>query len=134
MTLHRVAVLMVLGLGGASRGLYGQERSVTLADAIRLSERVQPTVVRAAGDVETAVAQRRSAWGGYLPSLSPNSSASTLSPEGPCRVDPTTGQLVSGNTSNRSLNTALSASLDLFTGFRRGAVARCPPKSFRICD
>ena len=97
MTLHRVAVLLVLGLGGVSRGLYGQERSVTLADAIRLSERVQPTVVRAAGDVETAAAQRRSAWGGYLPSLSANSSASTFSSEGPSRVDPTTGQLVSGN-------------------------------------
>jgi len=121
MTLHRVAVLLVCGLGGVSRGLYGQERSVTLADAIRLSERVQPTVVRAAGDVETAAAQRRSAWGGYLPSLSANSSASTFSSEGPSRVDPVTGQLVSGNSSNRSLNTALSASLDLFTGFRRGA-------------
>src|SRR5688572_11631524 len=121
MTLHRVAVLLVLGLGRVSRGLYGQERSVTLADAIRLSERVQPTVVRAAGDVETAAAQRRSAWGGYLPSLSANSSASTFSSEGPSRVDPTTGQLVSGNSSNRSLNAALSASLDLFTGFRRGA-------------
>jgi outer membrane protein TolC len=121
MTLHRVAVLLVLGLGGVSRGLDGQERSVTLADAIRLSERVQPTVVRAAGDVETAAVQRRSAWGGYLPSLSANSSASTFSSEGPSRVDPVTGQLVSGNSSNRSLNTALSASLDLFTGFRRGA-------------
>ena len=121
MTLHRVAVLLVLGLGGVSRGLYGQERSVTLADAIRLSERVQPTVVRAAGDVETAAAQRRSAWGAYLPSLSANSSASTFSSEGPSRVDPTTGQLVSGNSSNRSLNASLSASLDLFTGFRRGA-------------
>ena len=121
MTLHRVAVLLVLGLVGVSRGLCGQERSVTLADAIRLSERVQPTVVRAAGDVGTAAAQRRSAWGGYLPSLSASSSASTFSSEGPSRVDPMTGQLVSGNSSNRSLNTSLSASLDLFTGFRRGA-------------
>jgi outer membrane protein TolC len=32
-----------------------------------------------------------------------------------------TGQLISGNTSNRSLSTSLSASVDLFTGFRRGA-------------
>ena len=121
MTLHRVAVLLVLGLGGVSRGLYGQERSVRLADAIRLSERVQPLVVQAAGNIETAAAQHRSAWGAYLPSLSANSSASTFSSEGPSRVDPTTGQLVSGNSANKSLNTALSASLDLFTGFRRGA-------------
>lgn len=121
MTLYRVAVLLVVGLGGVSRGLDGQQLSVTLADAVRLAERVQPLVVRAAGDIETTAAQRRSAWGSYLPSLSANSSASTFSSEGPSRVDPVTGQLVSGNSSNRSLNTALSASLDLFTGFRRGA-------------
>jgi outer membrane protein len=121
MTLYRVAALLVLGLGGVSRGLYGQERSVTLADAIRLSERAQPLVVRAAADVETAAAQRRSAWGSYLPTLSLSSSANTFSAGGPSRVDPATGQLLSGNSSNQSLNTSLSASVDLFTGFRRGA-------------
>jgi outer membrane protein len=121
MTLYRVAALLVLGLAGLRAEVRGQERSVTLADAIRLSERVQPLVVRAAGDIETAVAQRRSAWGSYLPTLSASSSASTFASEGPSRVDPVTGQLLSGNTSNRSLNTSLSASVDLFTGFRRGA-------------
>jgi outer membrane protein len=121
MILHRVIVLLVLGLAGISAELRGQGRSVTLTDAIRLSERVQPLVVRAAGDIETAAAQRRSAWGSYLPTLSASSSASAFSSEGPSRVDPVTGQLLSGNTSNRSLNTSLSASVDLFTGFRRGA-------------
>jgi outer membrane protein len=121
MTLHRVAVLLVLGLGGVSPGLRGQERSVSLADAIRLSERVQPLVVQAAGDIETANAQRRSAWGSYLPTLSLSSSANTFSAGGASRVDPATGQIISGNSSNRSLNTSLSASVDLFTGFRRGA-------------
>jgi len=121
MSLYQVAVLLVLGLAGLSPALHGQERSVTLPDAIRLSERVQPDVVRAAGDIQTAAAQRRSAWGSYLPTLSATSSASTFASEGPSRVDPITGQLLSGNTSNRSLNTSLSASVDLFTGFRRGA-------------
>jgi len=121
MSLNRVAVLLVLGRAGLSPALHGQERSVTLPDAIRLSERVQPDVVRAAGDIQTAAAQRRSAWGSYLPTLSATSSASTFASEGPSRVDPITGQLLSGNTSNRSLNTSLSASVDLFTGFRRGA-------------
>jgi outer membrane protein TolC len=121
MPLSRVAVLLALGLAGLSPPLHGQEGGVTLADAIRLSERVQPLVVRAAGDIETAAAQRRSAWGSYLPTLSASSSASTFASEGPSRVDPVTGQLLSGNTSNRSLNTSLSASVDLFTGFRRGA-------------
>ena len=124
MTPHRVAVLLLVGLAGLSPELRGQERSVTLADAIRLSERVQPSVVRAAGDLETAAAQRRSAWGAYLPTLSASSSASSFFSEGTSRIDPVTGQLLSGNSSNRSLSTSLSASVDLFTGFRRGAEMR----------
>ncbi|MFL5404214.1 MAG: TolC family protein [Gemmatimonadales bacterium] len=100
------------------------ERSVTLAEAIRLSERSQPDVVRATADVRTAGAQVRSAWGSYLPTLSASSSASSFFSEGTSRIDPITGQLTSGNSSNRSISTSLSASLDLFTGFRRGADMR----------
>jgi outer membrane protein len=99
----------------------GQQRVVTLADAIRLSQRVQPDVVRAAADVRTAGARRRSAWGAFLPILSASSSASEFFSEGASRIDPVTGLLTTGNTSNRSLSTSLSASVDLFTGFRRGA-------------
>jgi outer membrane protein len=121
MTLCRVAALLLVGSAVLSARLHGQERVVTLADAIKLSERVQPAVIRAAGEIQTAAAQRRSAWGSYLPALSASSSASTFSSEGPSRIDPVTGQLLSGNTSNRSLSTSLSASVDLFTGFRRGA-------------
>ncbi len=124
MTLQRVAALLLLGLAGLSPALRAQGRAVTLADAIRLSERVQPLVVRAQGDLETAAAQRRSAWGAYLPSLTATSSASSFFSEGPSRIDPVTGQLLSGNASNRSLSTSLSASVDLFTGFRRGAEGR----------
>jgi outer membrane protein len=124
MTLLRVAALLLLGLAGLSPRLWAQAKAVTLPDAIRLSERVQPLVVRAAGDVETAVAQRRNVWGAYLPSLTASSSASTFYSEGPSRIDPVTGQVLSGNASNRSLNTSLSASVDLFTGFRRGAEGR----------
>jgi outer membrane protein TolC len=102
-------------------GLPAQQRAVTLADAIRRSERVQPDVIRAAGQVRTAGAQRRTAWGAYLPRLSASSSASDFFSEGASRIDPVTGLLTSGNSSNRSLSTSLSASIDLFTGFRRGA-------------
>jgi len=98
-----------------------QERSVTLAEAIRRSAQVQPDVIRAAGDVRTAGARRRSAWGAFLPSLSASSSASDFFSEGASRVDPVTGLVTSGNRSNRSISTSLSASVDLFTGFRRGA-------------
>jgi outer membrane protein TolC len=101
--------------------LRAQDRVVTLADAIRLAERTQPSMVQAQAEVRTAAAQRRNAWGNFLPSLTAGSSASEFFSEGASRVDPVTGQLTSGNSTNRSVSTSLSASVDLFTGFRRGA-------------
>ncbi|HEX6433779.1 MAG TPA: TolC family protein, partial [Gemmatimonadales bacterium] len=115
------AALLVLLNPGA---LPGQQRVITLAEAIRRAERVQPDVIRAAADVRTAGARRRSAWGAYLPSLSASSSAIDFFSEGASRIDPITGLLTSGNSTNRSLSTSLSASVDLFTGFRRGAEVR----------
>ena len=123
---------MVHGVAGAvallallsANALPGQQRVITLAEAIRRAERVQPDVIRAAADVRTAGARRRSAWGSYLPSLSASSSASDFFSEGASRIDPVTGLLTSGNSTNRSLSTSLSASVDLFTGFRRGAEMR----------
>ena len=117
---HRLTIGSLL-LVCLATSLPAQQRVVTLADAIRRSERVQPDVIRAAGQVRTAGAQRRTAWGSYLPRLSASSSASDFFSEGASRIDPVTGLLTSGNSSNRSLSTSLSASIDLFTGFRRGA-------------
>jgi outer membrane protein len=97
---------------------------VTLAEAIQLSEKVQPTVIRAKADVRTAGAQVRNRWGAYLPTVSASSSASDFFSEGTSRVDPVTGELTGGNRSSRSISTSLSASVDLFTGFRRGAEMR----------
>ena len=113
--------LIVLLLVLAPAALMAQDRALTLAEAIRLAERAQPGVVQAEGQVRTAAAQRRSAWGNFLPSVTASSSASDFFSEGASRVDPVTGQLTSGNSTNRSVNTSLSASVDLFTGFRRGA-------------
>jgi outer membrane protein len=114
------ASLLVLSLVTAPR-LGAQERAVTLQEAIHLSERVQPAVVQAQGNVETAAAQRRSAWGAYLPTLSATSSASDFHSEGPSSIDPITQQVLSGNRTSRSVSTGLAANVDLFTGFRRGA-------------
>ena len=105
----------------AAAPLRAQVRVVTLPDAIRLAERTQPSMVQAQAGVRTAAAQRRNAWGAFLPSLTAGSSASEFFSEGAARVDPVTGQLTSGNNTNRSVSTSLSASVDLFTGFRRGA-------------
>jgi outer membrane protein len=115
--------VLFLSLFNAGVGA-AQSRSVTLAEAIQLSEKVQPTVVRAKADVLTAGAQVRNSWGAYLPTLSASSSASDFFSEGTSRVDPVTGELTGGNRSSRSISTSLSASLDLFTGFRRGAEMR----------
>jgi outer membrane protein len=119
-TVTSIGVLFLVCTGP----LAGQQRVITLADAIRLAERVQPDVVRAEADARTAGARRRSAWGAFLPSLSASSSASDFFSEGASRIDPVTGLLTSGNSSNRSVSTSLSASIDLFTGFRRSAELR----------
>jgi outer membrane protein len=111
-------VLLTLLTGAPLRA---QVRVVTLPDAIQLAERTQPSMVQAQAEVRTAGAQRRNAWGAFLPSLSAGSSASEFYSEGAARVDPVTGQLTSGDNTNRSVSTSLSASVDLFTGFRRGA-------------
>lgn len=116
-----IAAVVLLVACALPAGVAAQERAVTLTEAIKLSERVQPDVVRAQTDVRTADAQRRSAWASYLPSVNVGSSASDFFSEGPSRVDPVTGELTSGNSSNRSISTSISASMDLFTGFRRGA-------------
>lgn len=119
----QVSIRLLLGMAvaGGVPPAAAQERAVTLAQAIELAERVQPTLVRARSEVETAAARRRSAWGAYLPSVTASSSASEFFSEGTSRIDPVTGQLLSGNSANRSVSTSLSASVDLFTGFRRGA-------------
>ena len=73
--MNRMPLMVLLSVLAHGR-LVAQERTVTLADAIRLAERTQPTVVQAEGQVRTAAAQRLNAWGNFLPSLTANSSAS----------------------------------------------------------
>ncbi|HET9725650.1 MAG TPA: TolC family protein [Gemmatimonadales bacterium] len=116
----RISVVVLVALLVPLR-LVAQDRAITLAEALRLAQRSQPSVIQAEGQVQTAAAQRRSAWGAFLPSLSASSSASDFFSQGSSRIDPLTGQVLSGNTTNRSLNATLRASVDLFTGFRRGA-------------
>jgi outer membrane protein TolC len=97
--------------------------TVTLAEAIRLSAQVQPSVISAQGTVRNTDAQLRAARGQFLPSVNANSSAGNSFSEG-TRTDPITGNLVSANSSNTSISMGLSARVDLFTGFRRGADIR----------
>ncbi len=101
-----------------------QQRAVTLAEAHVLAERHAPNVVQASGNVRSAGAGIRAAWGEFLPNISTSASYGTSISEGPSRTDPITGEILSGNQSSSSLSLGGAASIDLFTGFRRGADLR----------
>ncbi len=98
--------------------------TVTLEEALRRAQQALPNVVQAQSQVRTAEAQVRSAKGAYLPSLSANTTGSTSFSAGPSRTDPVTNQVISGDRTSTSVSMGLSASVDLFTGFRRGADSR----------
>ncbi len=85
---------------------------------------MQPTVVQAQGSVRNAGAQLRAAYGQFLPSVNASTSAGNSFSEGQSRTDPLTGQILNGNSSSTSVSAGLSGSIDLFTGFRRGADVR----------
>ena len=129
-----VSGALVPMLLASAQSAAAQDRAVTLADAIRLSEKVQPGMVQARADITTAAARKRNVWGSYLPTISASSSASEFFSEGTDRVDPVTGQIQTGNTTSRSLNTSLSGSIDLFTGFRRGAEMNAARAGERAAD
>jgi len=98
-----------------------QSPTVTLEEAVRRVQGVQPGVVTAIGNVNNAEAQLRTArLGAWLPDLRANTTGTRNYSATP-RLDPNTGKLTSTTT---SLNMGLSASVDLFTGFRRGADSR----------
>ncbi|HVG59498.1 MAG TPA: TolC family protein [Hyalangium sp.] len=85
--------------------------SLTLEEAIARAHKVSPQIVQAQGAIRTAAAAEKSAFGAYLPGLSASASSSLASS---ARIDPTTGSPVAS-----SNNIGLSASWDVFTGFRR---------------
>lgn len=102
---------------------YGQagQPVVTLEEAIRRAEVVQPRMAQAHQAIITAEQRIRSTTGAFLPNLTGSTSTSSSFSEGVSRIDPSTGLLVDGNTVTNNWNGGLNASLDLFTGFRRFA-------------
>lgn len=120
--LSRFLVAFFLMASAASVGT-AQTPAVTLSDAIRMAKQALPDVVNARGAVRTADAQVRSARGAYLPNLTATSNASTNYSEG-TRFNSATSELEPSNTTTKSVGFGLNASVDLFTGFRRGADSR----------
>jgi outer membrane protein TolC len=114
-------VLVCCALPLAPARSAAQQSAVTLAEALQLAERNAPNVVQAQGGVRSAGAGMRAAWGEFLPNLNSSANYGTSFSAGPSRTDPITGEVISGNTSSSSLSLGGSASLNLFTGFRRGA-------------
>ena len=94
---------------------------VTLTEAIRRAQQVQPTTVAADGTVRSAKAQQKAAFGEWLPSLNGNANTSTNYSQGQ-RLNSTTNSFSGGTT--QSISMGLSSSWDVFTGFRRGADKR----------
>jgi len=97
-----------------------QQAAVTLPEAIQRALRVQPAMVQARGDQRNAGAAMRASIGSYLPTLSTNGSSQR---NGGTRFNSTTGQIVTAPAST-SFNGGLSASVELFDGFRRLADVR----------
>jgi outer membrane protein len=122
-SMSRAFEALALVLGVAASPLVGQIPTVTLEEAVRRAQQSQPSVVQARSTVRTAEAQVRSAKGAYLPNLSANSSAASSFSAGPSFTNGN-GTVVSGDRTSNSVSMGLSASVDLFTGFRRGADSR----------
>ncbi len=91
----------------------GGPQQVTLQEAVRRALQVQPAMVQAQGDVRNAGAAYRASLGAFLPSVSASGSAGRSNVQA---IDRTTGLPVPARYSYTS---GLSATLDLFTGFRR---------------
>jgi outer membrane protein len=94
---------------------------VTLQDALRLAAQNAPAMVQARQNVRVASWGQRTAAGAYLPSLSANGSGSKASA---ARYNSATGQITSNNATPYSESFGLSANVNLFTGFQRGANTR----------
>ena len=102
------------GLATASpEPLAAQQLEVTLPEAVRRALDVQPAVVQARGAVTTAGWQKRVAYGAFLPTVTLNSSASR---QNAATVGGIGVQIAPGT---YTYNTGLTASIDLFTGFKR---------------
>jgi outer membrane protein TolC len=115
-----------------ARTLGAASERITLAEALARAPHVQPTTVQAEGVVRSAEAQRRTATGAYLPTISTNANGSNSFSA--FSTTNQNGQIVSAGKSNQSIGMGLSASIDLFTGFRRGADSKAASAQQRSAD
>jgi len=117
--------MVAAALGAAvATAASGQERpAVTLDEAIRRAEQVQPRVMSAISQVRSADARIRATKGAWLPTLSLSSTANNSYQSGTAARTDATGTLVNSPFSN-TVSSSVSSSLELFDGFRRSADSR----------
>ncbi|HEU5358390.1 MAG TPA: TolC family protein, partial [Gemmatimonadales bacterium] len=110
-----------------------QQRSVSLSEAITMAQRVQPATVQAQGAIRSADAQKLAAYGEFMPSVNYTASASTAHNDLPSYTDQN-GQVHSKSSTSNTFSNGISASIDLFTGLRRGADLSAATASQRAAD
>ena len=106
---HAIAALALAGTLSAQQPL-------TMDEAIARSLQVHPSMAQARAGLDNAGVSHRAAWGGFLPTLSLSSGASTNSSQ---RFDQATQRTVVG--ASQSYNAGLSLSYNLFNGGQRFA-------------
>ncbi len=115
-----VSCWLALLVIAAPAALAGQAiERITLAEALSRSELVSPSVVQATGSVRSAELSVRSSHWQYLPQITFPVGANLTASSGQSRLDPVTGEVISGNTSNLSYQFGARASYTLFDGFGR---------------
>ncbi|MEX2583703.1 MAG: TolC family protein [Gemmatimonadota bacterium] len=115
-----MASAMLLAVGGFAAPAESQDATyptVSLEQAMERALEHSPQLAQASGAIRGARAAERSAFGAYLPSLSLSTGSSLASSE---RLNTQTNTTVTG--SSDSYNAGLNASVDLYTGGRRGAM------------
>lgn len=113
------AAITALVVAGPLAAQQSPVTAVTLDQAIELSEQTQPSIISAEGTVSVGEATVRARKGAFLPSLSVSSGGSRAFSQGPSRLEPTSGQIISGSRTSQSVSMNASSSLTLFDGFRR---------------
>src|SRR5439155_27147538 len=98
----------------------GSPQAVTLQEAVRRALQVQPAMVQAQGTLRNAHLSMLASNGEFLPTISTGGSWSRA---GGTRFNSQTSQIVTTPTAS-SYSGSISASVDLFTGFRRLADRR----------
>ena len=124
--LFRAATAALLLTASAAGPIAAQQApaAITLAEALRRTEEVTPGVVSGRGSVRSAeLAVRQAKWA-FVPQLTLRPQANLQMNSGQSRVDPITGAVVSGNTTNPSYGMDVSATLPLFDGFARNHTLR----------